>query len=231
MSYHRFYSYIIPDEVRVIFELGSRDLEDAVRLTDHFTNSKCYSFECNPDCLRVCRERLNSSDYRDVKKRVTLIEKAVSITNGPILFRPFDLTKYNNMGASSIFEIDFSKRSPSDHDYDRGCVQTELTVDGTRIDTYMDDNNISAVDLLCIDLQGYELNALKSMGEKLHTVKHIITECSIESTYTGGANFAELNKYLEKYDFKYIASNRFGEATPDMNIKGFSEIDALFQRT
>ena len=30
----------------------------------------------------------------------------------------------------------------------------------------MENNNIQNIDLLCIDLQGYELQAIKSMGKK-----------------------------------------------------------------
>jgi hypothetical protein len=92
----------------------------------------------------------------------------------------------------------------------------------------MDSENIQKIDLLCIDLQGYELEALKSLGEHLHKVKYIITECSIESTYIGGATFGNLNNYLQSYNFKYKCSNLSGSALPNLNLKGFSEFDAMF---
>ena len=57
----------------------------------------------------------------------------------------------------------------------------------------MTNNNIENIDILCIDLQGYELNALKSIGDKLHNIKYIITRCSIESTYINGFTLYELN--------------------------------------
>ena len=76
---------------------------------------------------------------------------------------PFDLSIYNNMGSSSILEIDFSIRNKNDQDYNRGKVQKEIEVNGIRIDTYMENNNIQNIDLLCIDLQGYVTN-YKSMG-------------------------------------------------------------------
>ena len=84
--------------------------------------------------------------------------------------------------------------------------------------------------MLCIDLQGYELNAIKSLGSMLDTVKYIITECSIESTYTGGTTFAELKNHLEKNGFKYVCSNRFDYESPDAGLHGYSEFDALFIR-
>jgi hypothetical protein len=74
------------------------------------------------------------------------------------------------------------------------------------------------------------LNAIQSMGSRLETVKYIITECSVESTYTGGATFTQLKNHLEETGFKYVCSNRFGYELPDTGLHGYSEFDALFIR-
>jgi hypothetical protein len=51
MSYCDFFSLIDSNKIKTIFELGSRDLIDAIKLLDYFKDSKAYAFECNPDCL------------------------------------------------------------------------------------------------------------------------------------------------------------------------------------
>ena len=53
---------------------------------------------------------------------------------------------------------------------------------------------------------GYEQNALKSQGEHLHKVKYIMTECSIQSTYTDGATFSDVATYLADYHFEAYTS-------------------------
>jgi len=227
MSYYDFFHKINPDEIKVIFELGSCHLQDAVKLINHFTNSVIYSFECNTDCLVECNKTLSQLD-ENTKTRLFLIDKAVSLENGPVSFFPFDLEKYNNMGSSSMLKIDFSNRNTDDSDYNRPNPQKEIIVNGTRLDTFMEESHNENIDLLCVDLQGYELNAIKSLGDYLHNVKYIITETSIVSTYTNGASFVELNDYLSTYNFKYVCSNQFGEMFPDLTIKGYSEFDALF---
>ena len=132
------------------------------------------------------------------------------------------------MGSSSMLKIDFSMRNKDDPDYNIENPQKEITVNGTRLDTFMGENQINNVDLLCIDLQGYELNAIKSLGKYINTVKYIITECSIQNTYTHGSTFIELNDYLSSHNFEYVSSNKFGDQIPNVSIKGFSEFDALF---
>jgi FkbM family methyltransferase len=227
MSYYYFLNKVDKNEVKTIFELGSRDLIDAIKLLEYFNASKVYAFECNPECLVECNKNICNLD-KTQKEKLTLVNKAVSLTNGQVKFYPFDLQKYNNMGASSMLKIDFSQRNLDDPDYNIANPQKEIIVYGTRLDTFIDKNNIKNIDLLCIDLQGYELNAIKSLGNHLHNVKYIITECSIVCTYIDGASFIELNDYLSKYNFKYVCSNKFNFNYPDLTLKGFSEFDALF---
>jgi FkbM family methyltransferase len=214
------------DLVKIIFELGSRDLQDAILLKNYY-KANVYAFECNPDCLVECNKTMMTLNESD-KSQIHFINKAVSLDNGDITFYPFDLTKYNNMGSSSLLKIDFSMRNISDPDYNRPNPQGEITVEGQRLDTFIIDNNISNIDLLCIDLQGYELNAIKSLGDKINKVKYIITECSIQNTYINGATFVELYEYLQQNGFTYICSNKFGNNFPNTTLTGFSEFDALF---
>ena len=227
MSYHEFLPLLNSTKIKTIFELGSRDLIDAVKLLDYFQDSQAYAFECNPDCLIECHNNMNKLDEIQ-KKRLILVDKAVSINNGKISFYPFDLQKYNNMGSSSMLKIDFSFRNKDDPDYNRENPQKEIIVDGVRLDTFIDENHIENIDLLCMDLQGYELCAIKSLGNHLHKVKYIITECSIMSTYTNGDTFKEVNDYLTNYNFKYTSSNKFHNNFPDLTLTGFSEFDCLF---
>ena len=49
MSYLDFVNKINKNNVKTIFELGSRDLDDAIKLHNYF-KCKIYAFECNPDC-------------------------------------------------------------------------------------------------------------------------------------------------------------------------------------
>jgi FkbM family methyltransferase len=212
--------------VQTIFELGSRDLLDANKLEDYY-NCPIYSFECNPDCLEIC----DSVATLFENENIHLVRKAVSLKDGPVSFYPFDITKYDNMGASSMFKIDFDHRDKNDPDYKRPSPQTEIVVDGTRLDTFMAENRVDRVDMLCVDLQGYELPAIQSLGSRLDDVKYIIAECSIQSTYDGGTTFVELEEYLGKSGFKYVCSNRFGYKYPDTELRGYSEFDALFVKT
>ena len=163
---------------------------------------------------------------------IHLIENAISEIDGHTTFYPFDLQQYNNMGASSMLKIDFSKRNVTDPDFNRTNPQKEITVPCARLDSFIEQHQIQTIDMICIDLQGYELCALKSLGKYLHSVRYIICECSIKSTYTNGATYKEVYEYLQQFGFEYVSSNAsFGDQNPlDIDINGFSEFDCLFIR-
>jgi FkbM family methyltransferase len=209
------------NDIKIIFELGSRDLIDGNELQKYY-NCIVYSFECNPDCIIECNK--NKEIFNNDK--LILVPKAISIENKIIDFYPFDLSKYDNIGASSILEIDFSKRDINDADYNRENPQIKINVEGIRLDTFID--NKIKVDMLCIDLQGYELNAIKSLGDELNNVKYIIVETSINSVYKNGTRFEELNNYLINYNFEYICSDTYGYNKINLTSKSSNDFNALF---
>lgn len=221
-----FLDNIDKESIKIIFELGSRDLVDARRLHEYY-GATVYAFECNPDCLEACKK--TAAEFTPTQtENIHLIDKAVSLESGPITFYPFDLTKYDNMGSSSLLKIDFSNRAASDPDAGRENPQKVVTVEGTRLDVFCEQTGVTP-ELLCMDLQGYELCALQSMGERLKSVQYIISEASIKSTYVGGVNFLDIHMFLEGLGFRYICNNnnyKFPEAT----APGFMEFDVLYER-
>jgi FkbM family methyltransferase len=220
------------ENVNIILELGTRDCKDAVILASTYKNATIYAFEANPEAWPLCEQTLNHIHDSSIKNRVLLVKKAALDKNGPVVFRPFDIEKYDNIGASSLFEINFTtNRLPSDPDYGRTGVQKQIEIEGTRIDTWCEENNIHTVDMLCMDLQGAELLALKGLGHVLHSVRAIISETCIESTYIGGSSFQEMDTYLQNYGFSYVCSDGFGRQRPPKTYAGFSEFNAVWMKT
>jgi len=214
------------DEIKIIFELGCGDLFNTFKLFAYY-GANIYSFECNPECITDCEENLDLMK-KYIKEKIVLVKKAVAEKNGYVSFYPFDVNKFNNKGASSLLKIDFSMRNINDPDYNKPNPQKEIVVESTRLDTFMKLHDISKIDLLCIDLQGYELNALKSLGDKLKNVKYILTSTAIQSTYTNGTTFKELEAFLSEFNFKYSCSATYDYKYPDLSLTGYSEFDALF---
>ena len=87
-NYRWVYQYINSTNVKLIFEVGSRDIKDGNNLAHHF-NCPVYSFEANPD-------NYDEMIMNNLDSRVNFIRSAVSDVDGYVTFYPYNLTLYNN---------------------------------------------------------------------------------------------------------------------------------------
>lgn|GEM_PF-3837307 len=196
-----FYTSVIRrnSDVRSILEIGSRDAKDALKLSE-FYRCHVFAFECNPATLRNCLINISRNP------NVTLIPYAAWDKTGTIDFFPIIETPDvdYNPGASSCFPV-----SQSGHH--KKYVQGKIEIGAVRLDEWLDYNEISQVDLLCIDAQGATLNILKGLGKNLAGVKYIITELGHKTIYEGEALKDAVDQFLEANGFRmYIGKmNRF----------------------
>ena len=77
----------------------------------------------------------------------------------------------------------------------------------TRVDTFIKNNKIpiEKLNFLNLDIQGKELDALKSMENYIQYVKYIYTEVNTEKVYKDCALLTEIDEYLNKRGFKRVA--------------------------
>jgi len=205
----KFVHRINRNRIRVIVECGSRDGLDSLALNQFYAPEKIYAFECNPEAIEICKRNLADSP-------VVLIEKAVYNENKVIDFFPTDMEKSTNkeLGASSILWHLDNKES---------YFQKKTQVEAIRLDTFMDQENIPHIDLLCMDVQGVEMEVFEGLGKQLSKVKYIITEIAFEHYYEGDHLFLEVTQYLNKYGFHLS----IGHGPVGIHRRGFTNI--LFQ--
>lgn len=165
-------------DVEVVVEIGSRWGEDSIILQKLFPKAKVYSFECTPSSIVIWKNLVEN-------KNNILIEKAVCDFTGETKFYVNDVKKTitdryrhpdGNQGANSLF---YASNSCGSEIY----VQNEITVPCTTIKDWAEENNIKKIDVLWMDAQGAELQALKSMGDLLQTIKIIHTEVEFYPVY------------------------------------------------
>lgn len=169
---------------RHILELGSRDLLDALWLAKEY-GVPVTAFECNPEAIERCRRNLTTMWGNELS--VFLVPKAVWSEDGPLTFYP---VTNGNLGASSAF-----KANPA-YPYER-YQQSEVTVEAVRLDSFFLDSPFPNV--VCMDLQGSEMEALIGMGERLHEVDAIISEVQMKRLYHDTPLHADLTAYLAEY--------------------------------
>lgn len=122
--------------------------------------------------------------------------------------------------ASSLLEISDATHSIFGITKDR-----EEAVIVLPLDDYVFQQNLPLPDLIKLDIQGYELEALKGASQCLAHAKYLISEVSFLSFYHEQALFHNMVSFLAKNNF-YLSA--LGTNTP--LGKDLSQIDVLFIR-
>jgi len=128
---------------------------------------------------------------------------------------------YVSEGAS---DASSSLLEPKDHllDHPNTTFNNKIEVQTLTLDEWAKIQAITKVDMLWLDMQGFELNLLKASPKILSTVQLIHTEVSLKETYKGVPLYKEYRSFLEGKGFKLAL-----EAIPS----GWDMGNVLFART
>jgi len=87
-----------------------------------------------------------------------------------------------------------------------------------RMDDFLQSNSvdINEFNFLNVDVQGVELNVIKSFGELIRKLDYIYTEVNVEELYVGISLLPEIDEYLERFEFcragTYMTNRKWGDA-------------------
>lgn len=150
----------------VIFDVGANNGSSFSSVATAFPWIHVYAFEPTPELLTDLRQRL--SRHRNYH----IIAKAVGETEGPTTF---NVAGSADWGCSSVLEF-------SDHVAETWLgradlrVTNQIQVDMIRLDSFVREHRIQAIDFLHIDTQGTDVAVLKSLGKEISRVRAGVVE-------------------------------------------------------
>ncbi|MEI6843446.1 MAG: FkbM family methyltransferase [bacterium] len=200
--------YVPKNKIVNVFEVGARDCVDTLSFRELLPESTIYAFECNPNTLGLCRKNIKNS------KNINLIEKAVTNFDGKVTFYPINkdktvtVWKDGNPGASSLLKA--SGKYPLEK-----YEQDEVEVETTKLATFLRQKNISSIDLLWMDIQGSELNALKGLDDKISQVKIVHLEIEFFEIYEKQPLFRDIKSFFKKSGFIFLGFTNIGTYAGD----------------
>jgi FkbM family methyltransferase len=148
---------------KIIIEVGANDGNDTMKYISN-EDTFLYTFEPVPVMADFVISKLNNAEYKNYK----LLRYAVSDREG---LQQFNLSDPGgNYACSSLneFSDDIHEKWPGRADF----VKTStIDVQTIRLDTFIEQENISEIEFLHIDAQGSDLKVLQSLGDKAGVVK------------------------------------------------------------
>jgi FkbM family methyltransferase len=144
---------------KFFFDVGTFDGGNSINFAASNPDYLVYAFEPVAESIALLKEKTSHL------QNYIIIPKAVSDFDG---IADFNIS--NEFGCSSLLE--FSEKSQTEWPGRKDFVTIRKdSVQVTRLDRFIKENNITSIDHLHVDTQGCDLKVLQGLGDKLHMVK------------------------------------------------------------
>lgn len=175
-----------------IIEAGAWDGKDTFRLLKLFPNSKLICFEPMPEMFNQLSKKFITNN------RITLINKALTSKSE----KEMKFTYSSNLNPSgSLNKPLLHNKFPGKTNFDK-----EIEVKSCNINEILQDDLIQCVNLLWLDIQGSELEVIKSIkSENLKKIRYIHLEISRVQLYENQPKEKDVITYLMNKNFKMVA--------------------------
>jgi len=196
--------FINPDMNLTIFDVGANNGDESRKYLKLFPLSKIHAFEPG----KACSKDLNKLALQET--RFSFYSIGLGDKNGCCKFNE---SKYTTISSCLTLKRDNDNDTVSD-------IITTRT-----LDSFCLEKQIGSIDLLKIDVQGYDLRVLKGSSSMLKKgrIKCLLVELPLKCYYENQANFEEIFVFLK--DNNYLM---YGIYNLWHGERGIDHCDGLF---
>ena len=208
-----FNDLLLSNTVEGIIHIGAHELEE---LEDYLKGnvSKVIWIEANSNKYNFIKNKLQNH------KNMVLGRFAAGSKTGNQI-----LNVANNGQSSSFLQLGTHLINYPEINY-----SSKIDVEIKKLDDWLDENfkNRKIYNFINIDIQGYELEALKGMTDQLKIADYVYLEVNFEQVYKKCAELKEIDKLLLKFGLVRVALRKtnagWGDAFYSRNNNLFSKL-------
>lgn len=206
----------------VLIDGGCNIGQFSSQLVQHFPSAEIFAYEPDPESVKKAKQNFKENP------NITFVEAALGASNTlSKLFRgPFSAT--NSLLARP--KNDLKPYYPSN-----AVLNEETDVEVVSLDTEAKKNQIEHIDLLKLDLQGGELEALKGASNLLSNsqISIILAEAVFIQKYHDQPLLWKLWQYLESYQYSLysledIKTGDYDSKKNSLRNQQWNQCDAIF---
>ena len=185
----KFYKNLIKSTSPIIFDVGAHKGESINFFKSIFPRSLIYSFEPNPN-------NFTELDKVSKKFKTKAFQKAISNKTGSIDFFSQGISHLGGL-------LPIKSDSKDSLGYSINAPNNLIRVESVTLNKLTRDIGITNIDILKIDVQGFELGVLKGASKILKNTNIVVVEISLYDFYGDNSkNWFLVNAFLGKYSFE-----------------------------
>jgi FkbM family methyltransferase len=197
--------------IKTVLDGGANFGQFACAAAEVFPAAQIYAFEPLPAAAAQFIRNLA------MRPQVKLIHSALGAHNGTVFFHPNEYSQSSSVLAQTATHA----RSFSQ---DKQLAPIEVPI--TSLDTFASANVLTPPILIKLDLQGYELEALRGATKLLQRTDYVLIETVFEPMYEREPLFEDILAFMVGAGFKFRMPLAFLRDERDIIV----QMDALFVR-
>jgi len=167
---------------KVIFDIGANEGFYTLKIKQNNPNAKIVAVEPNPFAFQILKKNIKSNKLKDV----ILINKALASKIGKVNFEIVP-----EVSAIGALDIRMQKRPWLKEEKIK-----RVAVESTTLKKICEETRIREIDILKLDVEGAELDILKSSKDLLQNVKKIVVEYHTPKLRQEVKKFLKANKFI-----------------------------------
>jgi len=168
----------------VILDIGCYDGGDSIRFLQRYPDCKVYSFEASPERQSKIESYSNEYGFKLIKSAVMDYDGVVEFYNSLV-----DNQRIDAQGSIYKHSNNYKKKYPRIQQ-----LPNSIMVECITIETFCKKNNIDAIDVAHIDVEGAELNVIKGFGNFLPKIVYI--ETLGDEMFLNGSKVKDIDDFL-----------------------------------
>ncbi len=188
----KFYRPIIPSESPLILDVGAHHGESVEFFKAIFPNSTIYSFEPDPDNYKLLKDFCDNINLNNTQSGlIHPVNMGIAEKEGTMSFYKQSISHLGSF-------LPVNRHSKDSLGYASSANNNVIEVSVTSLDAFCSQSNVRNVDLLKIDVQGYEVAVLKGAMQTLPKVRCCTIEVNFFDFYQNSSSLLEVETIMNK---------------------------------
>ena len=186
------------------FDVGAHKGESINLFLKNFNVEKIYSFESSPENYEILKKNLPKLKKKFRNKFIKIENITLGSENKDGYLKQIDESSSSTLNDINTESRYFKRKQSLVYNKNKELFYNKIKIKISKLEDYINKNEINTVHFMKIDTEGYEYEILKGLGKNFNKVKLIMFEHHYHDMLKKNYTFSNIHKLLSENNFIQI---------------------------